>query len=66
MKFILRSFLDSAMKVLTERGRMVVMQLRASSFRRMIYRTRGYIIIEERVVESGGLFPHVFVMERIQ
>jgi len=66
LKFILRSFLDSAMKILTERGRMVVMQLRASSFRRMIYRTRGYIIIEERVVESGGLFPHVFVMERIQ
>ncbi|MEM5790967.1 MAG: hypothetical protein QXP77_02885 [Candidatus Aenigmatarchaeota archaeon] len=46
-------------------GRIVALTLRADSFRIFVKRTKKFKIVEERVIESGGLYPHVFVLEKL-
>jgi len=58
-------FLNSAEKVLNDKGRIVLITLRAGSFRVIVFRTKKFKIVEERVVESGGLYPHIFVLEKL-
>jgi len=60
-----REFLESLSKVLSKEGRAVVINLKADMFRNIILRLRTFKIIHERVVESGGIFPHIFVLEKI-
>jgi len=59
-------FLESVSKVLSKEGRAVIINLRADMFRNIILRLKTFKIVHERVVESGGIFPHIFVLERIQ
>jgi len=65
LKNLYRLFLESAYSVLKPSGRIVVLTVRAESFRIIVFRTKKYKILHERVVESGGLFPHVFVLEKL-
>jgi len=58
-------FLESSSKVLNNNGRIVLITLRADMFRIIVQRSKLYKIVHERVVESGGIFPHIFVMEKI-
>jgi len=58
-------FLESVSKVLSKEGRAVIINLRADMFRNIILRLKTFKIVHERVVESGGIFPHIFVLERI-
>ncbi len=58
-------FLESLSKILSKEGRAVIINLRADMFRNIILRLKTFKIVHERVVESGGIFPHVFVLERI-
>ena len=59
-------FLESVSKVLSKDGRVVIINLRADMFRNIILRLKTFKIVHERVVESGGIFPHIFVLEKIQ
>jgi len=65
LKWLYKKFLISANKVLSKSGRIVVVNLRADMFRNIILRTKLFKIVHERVVESGGLYPHIFVLEKI-
>jgi 23S rRNA G2445 N2-methylase RlmL len=60
-----RKFLESLSKVLSKEGRAVIINLKADMFRNIILRLKTFKIIHERVVESGGIFPHIFVLEKI-
>jgi len=65
LKQLYKQFLESASAVLRPDGRMVVLTVRADAFRTIVFRTKKYKIVSEHVVESGGLYPHVFVLEKI-
>jgi tRNA (guanine6-N2)-methyltransferase len=65
LRILYQKFLESASKILSEEGRMVVINLRADMFRNIIIRLKTLKIVHERVVESGGIFPHIFVLEKI-
>ncbi|MEM5866791.1 MAG: THUMP domain-containing protein [Candidatus Aenigmatarchaeota archaeon] len=65
LKILYRDFLISAHNILKEIGRVVVLTARADSFRILVFREKIFKIVEERVVESGGLYPHVFVLEKL-
>jgi 23S rRNA G2445 N2-methylase RlmL len=58
-------FLESVSRVLSKEGRAVIINLRADMFRNIVLRLKTFKIVHERVVESGGIFPHIFVLERI-
>ena len=63
MKRMYEEFLISASRIVREK--IVVMNLRADSFRTIIFRTKKFYVSHERVVESGGLYPHIFVLEKL-
>lgn len=65
LRKLYRNFLVSASKILSDSGRMVVINLRAEMFRIAVIRTKLFKVVHERVVESGGLYPHIFVLEKI-
>ena len=65
LKSLYFDFLNSAKKVLKENGKIVLITLRAGSFRTIVFRTKKFKIVHERVVESGGLYPHIFVLEKL-
>jgi len=65
LKNLYQKFLLSSHKVLKDSGRIVALTLRADSFRTFVFRTKKFKVVEERVIESGGLFPHVFVLEKL-
>lgn len=58
-------FLESSNKAMSQEGRMVLITLRADMFRIIVNRSKLFKIVHERVVESGGIFPHIFVMEKL-
>jgi len=59
------NFLNSASKIMKPDGRIVVISLRAAAFRSIVFKTRRFKLVHERVVETGGLYPHVFVLEKL-
>ncbi|MEM5803733.1 MAG: THUMP domain-containing protein [Candidatus Aenigmatarchaeota archaeon] len=63
LKDFYKRFLLSANNVLNER--MVIITLKANMFRNIVFSTKKYKIFHERVVESGGIYPHIFVLEKI-
>jgi putative N6-adenine-specific DNA methylase/tRNA (guanine6-N2)-methyltransferase len=65
VKNLYRSFLNSAWNVLNEKGKIVFITLRAGSFRILVQRSRKFLIEHERIVENGGLYPHIFVLKKI-
>lgn len=65
LKPLYSKFLVSALKILSENGKIVIINLKANSFRNIVFKTKKFSISHERVVEAGGLYPHIFVLERI-
>ena len=65
IKPIYFNFLLSASKILDKDGRIVLITLRAGSFRYLVFKTKKFSILHERVVESGGLYPHIFILKKI-
>ncbi|MFH8092699.1 MAG: THUMP domain-containing protein [Candidatus Aenigmatarchaeota archaeon] len=63
LKTFYRKFLESASDVLQHR--MTIITLKADMFRSLVLFTRKYKIVHERVVEAGGIYPHIFVLEKI-
>jgi len=59
------SFLNSASKIVKAEGRIVLISLKATAFRSIVFKTRRFKIPHERVVETGGLHPHIFVLEKL-
>lgn len=62
---LLRTFVTHSSKLLKEGGKMVILMERADMFRQTVLRTKLFKIIEERVIESGSLHPHLFVLGKI-
>lgn len=60
-----RAFLKAASEVLVEGGVMVIITVRATAFRDLVFKSRRYILTHERMVEAGGLFPRIFVLRRL-
>ncbi len=60
-----RKFLESSHKVLADDGRIVILTLRAGSFRHLILKQKLFVIEHERVVLHGNLYPHVFVLKKL-
>ncbi|MEM5814993.1 MAG: THUMP domain-containing protein [Candidatus Aenigmatarchaeota archaeon] len=58
-------FLESSSRILKNDSRMVLIILRADMFRIIIQRSKLFKVVHERVVESGGIFPHIFVLEKL-
>jgi 23S rRNA G2445 N2-methylase RlmL len=65
LKSFYRKFLEFLSKVLSKEGRAIIINLKADMFRNIILRLKTFRIVHERVVESGGIYPHIFVLERI-
>jgi 23S rRNA G2445 N2-methylase RlmL len=65
LKSFYRKFLKSLSEVLSKEGRAVIINLKANMFRNIILKLKTFKIVHERVVESGGIYPHIFVLERI-
>lgn len=65
MRKLIRVFIVNAARMLKEGGKMVILMQRADMFRQTVLRTKLFKITEERVVESGSLYPHVFVLGKI-
>jgi 23S rRNA G2445 N2-methylase RlmL len=65
LKSLYLDFLNSVEKILSEDGKIVMINLKATSFRTIVFRTKKFKITHERVVESGGLYPHIFVLEKL-
>ncbi len=63
LKDFYKKFLLSASAVLN--SKMTIITLKANMFRNLIFLTKKYKIVHERVVESGGIYPHIFVLEKI-
>lgn len=58
-------FLMSSSRVMPAESRMVLLTARQEILRNVILRIKVFKIIEEVVIESGGLYPHIFVLEKI-
>jgi 23S rRNA G2445 N2-methylase RlmL len=58
-----RALLESFEQALADSGRIVLVVLKFRAFRRALEPT-GLRVVHERLVESGGLFPRIFVLER--
>lgn len=65
LKSFYYNFLTSASKILSKNGKIVIINLKAAAFRNLIFKTKSFYISHERVVESGGLYPHIFVLKKI-
>lgn len=65
LKPLYSKFLISASNILEKDGKIVIINLKANSFRNIVFTTKKFTISHERVVETGGLYPHIFVLERI-
>jgi len=65
LKELYMKFLGSSYEVLRSNGRIVALTLRANSFRSLALNAGGFKLVGERVIESGGLYPHVFILEKL-
>lgn len=65
LKELYWSFLNTASRVMKPDGRIVIINLKATSFRSLVLKTKKFKIIHERVVETGGLYPHIFILQLI-
>jgi 23S rRNA G2445 N2-methylase RlmL len=59
------NFLNSASKIMKPDSRIVTISLKATAFRNTVFQTKRFKLVHERVVETGGLYPHIFVLEKL-
>jgi putative N6-adenine-specific DNA methylase/tRNA (guanine6-N2)-methyltransferase len=59
-----RRVLEQLSEVLRPGGMVVMLVLREGPFNTAIRETEAFMIRHVRVIETGGLYPHVFVLER--
>ncbi len=57
-------FLRAARGVLAPEGRLVVLVHRRGPFNRAARRTQGLRIVHVRAIETGDVYPYIFVLER--
>ncbi len=65
MRGLYDQFLSSANKILSKNGKVVVLTMRQGVFREVIFMIKKYKITKEYVTEAGGLYLHIFVLEKI-
>ncbi|AFM05507.1 putative N6-adenine-specific DNA methylase [Bernardetia litoralis DSM 6794] len=65
MRGLYDQFLSSAAKILSKNGKIVVLTMRQGVFREVIFMIKKYKITKEYVTEAGGLYLHIFVIEKI-
>lgn len=65
MRGLYEQFLTSAYKVLKSNGRIVVLTMRQGTFREVVFILKKYKISQELVTEAGGLYLHIFVLEKL-
>jgi 23S rRNA G2445 N2-methylase RlmL len=65
MRGLYDQFLSSADKILSKNGKVVVLTMRQGVFREVIFMIKKYKITKEYVTEAGGLYLHIFVLEKI-
>ncbi|MDW8033455.1 MAG: THUMP domain-containing protein [Nitrososphaerota archaeon] len=65
LKGLYWDFLNSASKIMKSDGRIVIINLKATAFRSLVLKAMKFKLVHERVVETGGLYPHIFVLEKI-
>ncbi|WP_338763768.1 methyltransferase domain-containing protein [Bernardetia sp. ABR2-2B] len=65
MRGLYDQFLSSANKILSKNGKIVVLTMRQGVFREVIFMIKKYKITKEYVTEAGGLYLHIFVIEKI-
>ena len=64
LKKLYKQFLDSASKIIAKDGRIVLITRKAVSFRTLAVNANFYLE-HERVVGSGDLYPHIFVLRKL-
>ncbi len=57
-------FLDQAHRVLRPAGRLVMLARKRGALNRAVRAHRGFAVRHVRIVETGGIYPALFVMER--
>ena len=65
MRGLYDQFLTSAAKILSKNGKIVVLTMRQAVFREVVFMIKKYKITKEYVTEAGGLYLHIFVLEKI-
>ncbi|MEM2275829.1 MAG: THUMP domain-containing protein [Thermoproteota archaeon] len=65
LKELYLEFLNSAFKIMNPDGRIAIINLKATTFRSIVFKTKKFKLVHERVVETGGLYPHIFVLEKL-
>lgn len=65
MRGLYDQFLSSAAKILSQNGKVVVLTMRQAIFREVVFMIKKYKITKEYVTEAGGLYLHIFVLEKI-
>ncbi len=65
MRGLYDQFLSSASNVLSKNGKIVVLTMRQAVFREVVFMIKKYKITKEYVTEAGGLYLHIFVLEKI-
>lgn len=59
-----RRFLEQALAVLAPKGRLVLLVWKQGVFDRTLRQLGAFRVLSMRVVETGGIFPRLFVLER--
>ncbi len=59
-----RRVLAQLREVLRAKGRVVMLVLRQAPFNKAVQETDAFVVRHVRVIETGGLYPRVFVLER--
>jgi 23S rRNA G2445 N2-methylase RlmL len=65
MRGLYDQFLTSADKILSKNGKVVVLTMRQGVFREVVFMIKKYKITKEYVTEAGGLYLHIFVLEKL-
>ncbi len=63
LKDLYKKFLLSSREVINDEGKLVLITTKAVSFRSLVENIQNYVVVEERVVGTGGLYPHIFVLK---
>jgi len=65
MRGLYDQFLTSADKILSKNGKVVALTMRQGVFREVVFMIKKYKITKEYVTEAGGLYLHIFVLEKL-
>lgn len=65
MRGLYDQFLSSADKILSKNGKIVVLTMRQGVFREVVFMIKKFKITKEYVTEAGGLYLHIFVLEKL-